>query len=142
VKDGVERAHNLGLPKQVIDIIAQHHGNSVMEAIAIKAKETSSDVDMQSFSYQGEKPKSKEAGILMLADTVEAASRSLKNPTVSKIEQLVHQLVLHKLTSGQLSESELSLHDIDIAEKAFLRILQSQLHTRIEYPEQKNNEWE
>ncbi|MEN6490384.1 MAG: HDIG domain-containing metalloprotein [Rectinema sp.] len=137
VKDGVERAREIGLPKEVIDIIGQHHGNSVMEAIINKAKDSPNEADVQSYSYQGERPRSKEAAVVMLADTVEAASRSLKNPNAAKLEQLVHQLVLHKITNGQLEESELTLHDIDVAEKAFLRILQSQMHTRIEYPEQE-----
>jgi hypothetical protein len=137
VKDGVERAREIGLPKEVIDIISQHHGNSVMEAIINKAKDSQNETDLQSYSYQGERPRSKEAAVVMLADTIEAASRSLKNPNATKLEQLVHQLVLHKITNGQLEESELTLRDIDIAEKAFLRILQSQMHTRIEYPGQE-----
>lgn len=137
VKDGIERARAMGLPGEVIDIIGQHHGNSVMEAIISKAKDGAQEGDLQSFSYQGERPKSKEAGVVMLADTIEAASRSLKNPSTTKLEQFVHQLILHKLTNGQLEESELTLHDIEIAERAFLRILQSQMHTRIEYPGQE-----
>jgi hypothetical protein len=137
VKDGVERAREIGLPKEVIEIIGQHHGNSVMEAIISKVKDNVSEVDVQSFSYQGENPKSKEAAIVMLADTVEAASRSLKNPSSAKLEQFVHQLILHKLNTGQLEDSELTMRDIRITEKAFSRILQSQLHTRIEYPGQE-----
>lgn len=137
VKDGIERAREIGLPREVIDIIGQHHGNSVMEAIISKAKDGVQETDLQSYSYQGERPKSKEASIVMLADTIEAASRSLKNPNTAKLEQFVHQLILHKLTNGQLEESELTLHDIDIAEQAFMRILQSQMHTRIEYPGQE-----
>lgn len=136
VKDGIERAREIGLPKEVIDIISQHHGNSVMEAIINKAKASPNETDLQSYSYQGERPKSKEAAVVMLADTIEAASRSLKNPNAAKLEQLVHQLILHKITNGQLDESDLTLHDIDTAEHAFLRILQSQMHTRIEYPGQ------
>jgi len=136
VKDGIERARAIGLPKEVIDIVGQHHGNSVMEAIVSKAKDSTSESDLQSYRYQGERPKSKEAALVMLADTIEAASRSLKNPNATKLEQLVHQLILHKITSGQLDESALTLRDIGVAEQAFLRILQSQLHTRIEYPGQ------
>jgi putative nucleotidyltransferase with HDIG domain len=137
VKDGVERAKEIGLPHAVIDIIRQHHGNSVMEAIISKAKESAQETDVQSYSYQGEPPKSKEAGVVMLADTVEAASRSLKNPTSTKLEQFVHQLILNKITNGQLSESDLTMNEINIAEKAFLRILHSQMHTRMEYPGQE-----
>ncbi len=137
VKDGIERAREIGLPKEVIDIIGQHHGNAVMEAIISKAKDGTQEPDLQSYSYQGERPKSKEAGVVMLADTIEAASRSLKNPSTPKLEQFVHQLILHKLTNGQLEESELTLHDVEVAERAFLRILQSQMHTRIEYPGQE-----
>jgi len=137
VKDGIERAREIGLPREVIDIIGQHHGNSVMEAIISKAKDGAQETDLQSYSYQGERPKSKEAGVVMLADTIEAASRSLKNPSTPKLEQFVHQLILHKLTNGQFEESELTLHDVEIAERAFLRILQSQMHTRIEYPGQE-----
>ncbi len=137
VKDGIERAREIGLPREVIEIIGQHHGNSVMEAIISKAKDGAQETDLQSFSYQGERPKSKEAGVVMLADTIEAASRSLKNPSTPKLEQFVHQLILHKLTNGQLEESELTLRDVEIAERAFTRILQSQMHTRIEYPGQE-----
>ncbi|MFZ5861127.1 MAG: HD family phosphohydrolase [Spirochaetota bacterium] len=137
VKDGVERGREIGLPKEVIEIIGQHHGNSVMEAIISKVKDSVSEADVQSFSYQGEHPKSKEAAIVMLADTVEAASRSLKNPSSAKLEQFVHQLILHKLNTGQLEDSELTMRDIRITEEAFSRILQSQMHTRIEYPGQE-----
>lgn len=137
VKDGVERAREIGLPKEVIEIIGQHHGNSVMEAIISKVKDSVSEADMQSFRYQGEKPKSKEAALVMLADTVEAASRSLKNPSSAKLEQFVHQLILHKLNTGQLEDSELTMRDIRITEEAFSRILQSQMHARIEYPGQE-----
>jgi len=137
VKDGIERAREIGLPKEVIEIIGQHHGNSVMEAILVKAKDAAAQVDVSSYSYQGERPRSKEAGIVMLADSIEAASRSLKNPNASKLEDFVHQLILKKLTNGQLSDSELTFNDIEVAEKAFLRILQSQMHTRLEYPEQR-----
>jgi len=137
VKDGVERGREIGLPKEVIEIIGQHHGNSVMEAIISKVKGSVSEADVQSFSYQGEHPKSKEAAIVMLADTVEAASRSLKNPSSAKLEQFVHQLILHKLNTGQLEDSELTMRDIRITEEAFSRILQSQMHTRIEYPGQE-----
>lgn len=137
VKDGVELAREIGLPNEVIEIIGQHHGNSVMEAIISKVKDGVSDADIQSFRYQGEKPKSKEAALVMLADTVEAASRSLKNPSSAKLEQFVHQLILHKLNTGQLDDSELTMRDIRITEETFSRILQSQMHARIEYPGQE-----
>lgn len=138
VKDGIERARELGLPAEIIDIIGQHHGNSIMEAIAVKAKAgNEEEVDISSFSYQGEPPRSREAALVMLADSVEAAARSLKNPSLPKLEQYVHQVIMNKVTSGQLSDSALTMRDIRLAEEAFLRILRSQMHTRIEYPGQE-----
>ncbi|MEW6549798.1 MAG: phosphohydrolase, partial [Spirochaetota bacterium] len=89
------------------------------------------------FSYPGSPPSNKEAGIVMLADTVEASSRTLKKPTVPKLEAHIRQIVMEKVQGGQLDNCSLTLREIDIVQRAFARIIAGQYHSRIEYPKQK-----
>ena len=134
--DGVLLAQKEHMPKEVQDIILQHHGVTPVMFFYHKALQLSNGnhVDINEFRYDGPKPKTKEAAIVMLADTIEAAVRSMKDPTPKGIDQFIERLVRGKLEDGQLSESPLSLTDIDQICDAFSGILKGVYHERIEYP--------
>ncbi len=138
VKIGIEKARELKLPKEVVEIVGQHHGNSVIAWFYDKAKHADSSARREDFSYPGSPPANKEAGIVMLADTVEASSRTLKKPTVPKLEAHIRQIVMEKVQGGQLDNCNLTLREIDIIQRAFARIIAGQYHSRIEYPKQKD----
>src|SRR5947207_1573449 len=107
VKDGADLARQHGLPQSIIDFIEQHHGTTLVEYFYRQAEEESerdpegAEVDESSFRYPGPKPQTKEAGVLMLADSVESASRALVDPAPARIESLVHELAMKKLLDGQ-----------------------------------------
>lgn len=144
VKDGVEVARDLHLPKPIIDIIEQHHGTSLIEyfyreAVADAKREGNTKrIQPDSFRYPGPKPKTKESAIIMLVDAIEAATRSLQDPSSSRIAELVHELTMKKLLDGQLDESPLSLNDVRLIEQSVTAVLQGMFHTRIVYPRQEN----
>jgi len=144
VKIGVEMAKSIKLPKEVVDIIAQHHGTTLMKYFyhqALKTqKKNGGDVDKQDFHYQGPKPQTREAAIVMLADAVEATSRTLKNPAPKRIEELVNEIIESKFREGQLNESTLTLRDLMKISVAFRRYLTGVFHTRIDYPDEKEIE--
>jgi len=140
VKLGVEKAHSLGLPKDVISIISEHHGNSIIYWFLNKAAEKEKLVNSEDFSYPGNPPRSKESAVVMLADITEAALRTLSKPTPAKMEKFIQQLFEDKIDHKQLSESDLSFCEIEIIKKVFVRVLASYYHSRIEYPKQKENE--
>jgi hypothetical protein len=141
IKDGVEIAKRNKLPQAVIEIIQQHHGASVMAYFyhQAKEKETNGKVEFKKseFSYLGPKPQSKEAAIVMLADSVEAASRTLIKPTAMRIERLVKKIIDDKFISGELDECDLTLKDLNKIAQAFTRILITLFHARVEYPEKE-----
>lgn len=134
VKLGIEKARALGLPQSVIDIISEHHGNSVIAWFYNEALKQEDQVKADDFSYPGHPPRSKESAVVMLADTVEAAMRTLKKPTISKIEKFVHELIVGKFEQGQLDHSELTFKDLELIKSAFVRVLAGHYHARIEYP--------
>jgi hypothetical protein len=134
VKLGIEKARLLGLPQAVIDIISEHHGNSVIAWFYNEALKQEDQVRADDFSYPGNPPRSKEAAVVMLADTVEAAMRTLKKPTLAKIEKFVHELIIGKFEQGQLNQSELTFRDLELIKNAFIRVLAGHYHSRIEYP--------
>jgi len=140
VKLGVEKALSLGLPKDVIAIIGEHHGNSIISWFYNKATEQEVTVNSEDFSYPGSPPRSKESAIVMLADITEAAVRTLNKPTANKIDKFIQQLFEAKIDHGQLSESDLSFRDLEIIKKTFVRVLAGYYHTRIEYPKQKEEQ--
>ena len=137
VKLGVEKAHSLGLPKDVISIISEHHGNSIISWFYNKGAEQETTVNSEDFSYPGTPPRSKESAIVMLADITEAAVRTLTKPTPGKMEKFIKQLFQAKIDHGQLAESELSFNELEIIKKAFVKVLAGYYHSRIEYPKQK-----
>jgi putative nucleotidyltransferase with HDIG domain len=134
VKVGIEKARRLGLPKEVVDIIAEHHGNSVISWFYNEALKREDQVNADDFSYPGTPPRTRESAVVMLADTVEAAVRTLKKPTMSRLDKFVQELIMSKFEQGQLSESELTFHDLETIKNAFVRILAGHYHSRIEYP--------
>ncbi|MDH7481360.1 MAG: HD domain-containing protein [Armatimonadota bacterium] len=138
IKDGLELAKEYKLPPLICELMAQHHGTSVVKYFYHQAtSEGNNESDMleQHFRYDGTKPQSKEAALLMLADSVEAASRSLSKPTPSRIENLVDKIIDDRLADGQLDESDLTFKDISRIRDSFVRTLTSMMHARIEYPE-------
>ncbi len=142
VKDGVELARKAKLGREILDIIRQHHGTSLIsffyrKAIeqAEKKGEKSIVVGEEEFRYPGPKPQTKEAGLVMLADVVEAASRTLVDPTVSRIQGMVQKIINKIFSDGQLDECELTLKDLNEIAKSFNNTLSGIFHHRIEYPE-------
>ena len=142
VKKGVEKAHQLHLPNVVVDIIAEHHGNSVVAFFYNKAKEKDPSLSPEDFSYPGNPPSTRESAVVMLADTVEAACKTLKSPTVSSLEKFVNQLVNDKVEHGQMDNCDLTFRDISKIKEAFVQILAGYYHSRIKYPDQKDPETE
>ncbi len=141
VKLGKEKAKELKLPPEVVEIVADHHGNDVIGYFYSQAlKQSDQKISPEEFSYNGSPPKSKEAAIVMLADVIEAQSRTLKKPTVKKFEKMVWEAIMRKITNGQLSRSDLSFQDIELINNAFVQILAGHFHNRIEYPDTKETE--
>jgi len=134
VKLGVEKSRSLGLPEDVINIIAEHHGNSVIAWFYKKATEKEEQVNTEDFTYPGKPPRSRESAIVMLADVTEAAVRTLVKPTVTKMDKFIQQLFDEKVEHGQLSQSELSFKDLVTIKNAFIKVLGGYYHSRIEYP--------
>ena len=139
VKQGLELARAEGLPKVVCDFIEQHHGKSVMKFFYHQALDSKdSGVSREDFRYSGPRPQSKETAIVMLADSVEAASKSLKDPTPQRIDNLVTEIIRSRFLDGELDESPLTLRDLRIITRSFVKILNSLFHARVEYPEEEN----
>ena len=141
-KDGVEIAKKYGLPQVIIDFIQQHHGESLAGHFYNKAIEQEGIENVQEgqFRYPGPKPRTKETAILMLADALESAVRSLKKPTQEEIEAIVNKIFTERLNDGQLSDSPLTLKDIKIIAMTFNKILRGIQHDRIKYQEKVINE--
>jgi putative nucleotidyltransferase with HDIG domain len=145
VKLGVERAQALGLPQAVTEIVAEHHGNSVITWFYTKAQqqeaaEGKGEVNIADFSYPGPPPRSRESAVVMLADVTEAAVRTLQKPTVPKMEKFIQELFVAKVEHGQLAEAELTFRDLETIKNAFVRVLAGYYHSRIEYPKQSQGE--
>lgn len=135
IKDGVELAREYKLPQIVIDIIQQHHGNTLVNYFYHKAKESGDSADESDYRYPGPTPRNKEAAIVMLADCVEAAVRSLAQPTPNRIDNMVRKIIKDRLNDGQLDECDITLKELDSIGTAFVHILSGIFHKRIEYPE-------
>ena len=137
VKDGLDMAKSHKLPKVVSDIIGQHHGTSLVSFFyaqaCIEEKKNNSITDINAFRYTGPKPRFKEAGIVMLADSVEAGVRSIEKPTVTKIDTLITKIISDKLQDSQLEDCPLSLKEIGQIKKAFIDVYRGIYHTRLDY---------
>ena len=138
VKNGVELAKKYKLNRNIIDIINQHHGTGLVFYFFKRALEkvTDEEVGEQSFRYPGPKPQTKEAACVLLADSVEAASRTLDDPTPSRIKGLVRKVINNKFIDGQLDECDLTLKDLERISEVFTHILTGIFHTRVKYPEE------
>ncbi|HPP07245.1 MAG TPA: HDIG domain-containing protein, partial [Syntrophorhabdaceae bacterium] len=139
VKEGIELAEKHKLGKKIKDIIREHHGTSLVSYFYNRAKECEDPelfvIDEKDFRYSGPKPQTKEAGIVMLADVVEASSRILNEPTPKRIEKHIQDIIEKVFLDGQLDECELTLKDLHAIQKSFITILLGIFHHRIEYPE-------
>ncbi len=135
VKDGAEMAEEQNLPPAIVDIIEQHHGTSLMEFFYHRSKSENGDaVHEESFRYPGPKPRTQEAAIIMLADTVEAASRTLPDPSPARLEAFVHKLSMGRLLDGQLDDCPLTFADLTRIQQSFVRVLTAIFHSRVAYP--------
>jgi len=137
VKNGVELARRYGLNKRIVDIIMQHHGTGLVFYFFKRALEKTGDDDVfeEGFRYPGPKPQTREAACVLLADSVEAASRTLDDPTPSSIQGLVKKIINNKFIDAQLDECELALKDLEKIAEIFTHILTGIYHSRVEYPE-------
>jgi hypothetical protein len=146
VKDGVELAAESKLPKQVTNLIEQHHGTDLVRFFYAKATENeNSERDRlreSDFRYPGPKPQTKEAAVLMLADSVEAACRALSKPTPARLEAMIERIIKERLDEGQLSECDVTMKDLGTLALTFARVLSGIFHSRIEYPENVVKEFE
>jgi putative nucleotidyltransferase with HDIG domain len=145
VKDGVDLARQHNIPQTIIDFIEQHHGTTLVEYFYHEATRQAegrpdhrADVQESAFRYPGPKPQTREAGVMMLADAVESASRTLSDPTPARIESLVRSVTLKKLLDGQFDECPLRLNEINEIEESLSKSLIAIYHGRIKYPEQKS----
>jgi len=141
VNYGLELARKNKLPPVIHDAIEQHHGSSLMRPFYHKAleaaKRTGENVDESEFRYPGAKPRTRETGVIMLADSVEAASRVLTSPTRDKVSKMVDRIASWYVEDHQLDECDLTLRDIQKCKETFVLVLQGMLHSRIEYPEDR-----
>ncbi|MCP4652244.1 MAG: HDIG domain-containing protein [Candidatus Omnitrophica bacterium] len=144
VKEGVELAKKKHLNPRIIDFITQHHGRTLIYYFYKMAKELEPDGEHEEeYRYPGPKPQTKEIAIVSLADTIEAVSRTLEDPTPARIEELVREVVRKRFMEGELDETNLTLKEVEYITQSFIRVLNAVFHTRINYPKdepRKNNE--
>jgi cyclic-di-AMP phosphodiesterase PgpH len=133
--DGAEMLRKHKLPKEIVDIAEQHHGTTLLKFFYYKAKEQGKDVKEEEYRYPGPKPQTREAAVISIADSVEAAVRSKKSPTQTEIKQLVHSIVQDRLQDGQFNECEISLKQLETVKRSLCETLNGIFHPRIEYPE-------
>ncbi len=138
VRAGVELAEAHGLPRAIVDLIPQHHGTRLVSFFYQKAREATDpsleEVAEEAYRYAGPKPQTREAAILMLADAVEAAARTLEDPTPARIQGLVQTIINMIFVDGQLDECDLTLRDLHLIAKSFVRVLTGMFHARVDYP--------
>jgi putative nucleotidyltransferase with HDIG domain len=134
-EDGIKLGRENKLPSEIMDIIDQHHGNTLISYFYHKAAEEGNTLPEGRFRYGGQKPKTKEATVVMLADSVEAAVRSLKDMNESAIEEMVGKIIKGKIEDGQLDQSPITTKDMNMVRKTFISVLKGIYHERIEYPE-------
>ncbi|MCA9218418.1 MAG: HDIG domain-containing protein, partial [Planctomycetales bacterium] len=145
VKDGADLARQHNLPASMIDFILQHHGTTLVEYFYHRAKEqqkesdsSADEIDEGNYRYPGPKPQTKEAAVLMLADTVESASRALVDPAPARIESLVDEMAMKRLMDGQFDECGLTLRELRTVQDSLIKSLTAMYHGRIKYPGQQS----
>jgi len=138
VKDGIKMARDAGLPEQIVDVIPQHHGTKLMTYFYEKAKVSTDPslgpVKEQDFRYPGPKPQTREAAIFMLADGVEAAAKTLDEPTANRLKEVIRKVTTSIVLDGQLHSCDLTFSDLEKVQEALLRSLVSMYHHRVDYP--------
>ena len=139
VSNGVKKAVEHNLPEVIINFIRTHHGTSLIRYFYKKAKDSNEEIQEEDFRYDGPIPFTKEQGILLLADTTEAASRAMKSPNYHKLENLIDKVVEGHISDGQLSNCPLTFRQIQIIKETFLSILVGVYHSRVEYPEDEED---
>lgn len=139
VKDGIELAKKYNLPQEIVDFIPMHHGTTLVSYFFNKAKfiAKSEEISDYIYRYPGPKPQTKETGIVMLADAIEASTRAIEDPTPQKIENRIDDVIKARFMESELDECELTLKDLTKIKGAFLKILVGIHHHRIKYPDQK-----
>ena len=137
VEQGAVLAKDFKIPELVAAAIREHHGTTLIQYFYAKAKEEDSLVNEEDFRYKGPKPQSKETAILMLADIIEATSRSMTDQTVDALADMIHKTIQGRFNEGQFSECDLSIRELFKLEKAFLHSLDGTYHTRVKYPGQR-----
>ena len=135
VIDGIEIARKYNLPDRIIDFIRTHHGTSMVYYFYKKELETQGQANKEDFKYPGPIPFSKETAILMMADSVEAASKSLKDPTSTKIDVFVEKIIDAQMEQGQFLNADVTFKDIELIKKVLKKKLNNMFHLRVEYPE-------
>ncbi|MGQ9665391.1 MAG: HD family phosphohydrolase [bacterium] len=139
VKDGYEMGKAMKLPKNILSVITEHHGTSRIESFYRKALHSTEQVSEDVFNYPGPKPRTREAAIVMLADSVEATARAEKNITVSKLQKILKENFDKKFNEGQLDDCPINRVDLEQIKTAFLPILMGIFHPRVDYEEEKSN---
>ncbi|MER2109637.1 MAG: HDIG domain-containing metalloprotein [Desemzia incerta] len=134
VSEGVRILKEANMPQSIIDICAQHHGTTLVKYFYAEAKKENPDVDKSEFRYPGPKPQSREAAIINIADSAEAACRSMSNPTKKSIEDFVHSLIAERFREGQFNECSITMEELHIVENSLVESLVGTFHSRIEYP--------
>ncbi|MBS4199710.1 HD family phosphohydrolase [Bacillus sp. FJAT-49732] len=135
--DGAKELRKHKLPKEIVDIAEQHHGTSLLKYFYYKAKKINEDIPESDYRYPGPKPQTREAAVISLADSVEAAVRSMANPTPGEIRSLVHHIAQDRIMDGQFNECDLTLKEIELVKIRFCETLNGIFHSRIEYPDLK-----
>lgn len=138
LKRSVDLAREMHMPESIVKMISEHHGNQVIKFFYEKAKEKDPSVTPEDYSYPGNPPSTRESAILMLADTAEAACRSLQNPTAQRIDKFISTLISAKYESGQLESADLTFRDLEKIKAAFVQVLTGFYHSRVQYPGQKD----
>lgn len=138
--DGAQMLRENKMPKEIVDIAEQHHGTTLLKYFYHKAVESGKEVNEDDFRYPGPKPQTKEAAIIGIADSVEAAVRSMNNPTPEQIEKIVHAIINDRIHDGQFSECDLTFKEIQTIAQTLCNTLNGIFHNRIEYPELNKKE--
>ena len=133
VKDGIEIAKKHKLPKPIVDIIPQHHGTTFLEYFYRESLLRGDKISKESFRYPGPKPQTREAAIVMVADTVEAAIRAQPRQKLSKLINIIYELIKAKIDDGQFENVDLTIADINKIRNVFLKMIMGFYHTRIQY---------
>lgn len=140
VKEGAALAKKFKIDRVIIDCIEQHHGNSLIHYFYHRALEQNAEIEADNFRYPGPKPQTKESALLMIADAVEAACRSIDDPSPGRLKDTVEKVINNKFTDGQFSECPITLHDLSNIAENMVATLSGIHHARIEYQESKNDE--